>query len=112
MARAAGPGPRFPAGLSIRDGAVLGSKRSPVPLRLLVTLELVKRRQQRPRLAVAQAQVPAAAGDGVAPAGASRAAGGSDAPGTADAPIGAADVIAALPAAIRSARRARSSRPR
>ena len=29
----------------------------------------------------------------------------------ADAPIGAADVIAALPAAIRSARRARSSRP-
>jgi hydroxyethylthiazole kinase-like uncharacterized protein yjeF len=63
------------------------------------------------RLAAA-GQGAAATGDGVAPAGALRAAGGSDAPGTADAPIGAADVIAALPAAIRSARRARGSRPR
>src|ERR1700680_3893767 len=45
--------PRLP----IRDSAVRGSHRSPITLRLLVTLELVQRRQQCPGFAVPEPEM-------------------------------------------------------
>src|SRR2546430_1138107 len=41
-------------GLPIRDGAVLGSLRSPAMLRLLVALEIIQRREQCPGLAISE----------------------------------------------------------
>src|SRR6266487_5546460 len=50
-------------GLPIRDSTVLGSPGSPAILRLLVALEIVQRRQQRPSFAVSEPEVTDAAAD-------------------------------------------------
>src|ERR1700682_796154 len=50
-------------GLPIRNGAVLSPFRSPVARRLLIALELVERRQQRPGLAVSESKMAYAAAD-------------------------------------------------
>ena len=51
-------------GLPIRDSAVLYPLGSPVTLRLLMTLELVQRRQQCPGFAVSESEMTKTASDG------------------------------------------------